>query len=320
LSLADMLIGADFFLSHRIYVASSQHKLYFTYNGGPVFNLTSSSPTAAAPRGGSSVPEDADAPTDAAGFARRGAAFAARRDFEHAIADFTRATELQPEEPEYLRQRGKARAQSGQRQLAMADVDRALELKPDDVGTLILRAELRLANHEEGSADADLDTVERIAPKEADIRAQLGALNTQAGRYSLAVAEFTQWIAAHRADARMAQALNERCWARALWGHELDEAIADCNAALRRQPKSASFLDSRGLAEFRVGQLDRAIADWDAALTIEPKQAWTLYIRGVAKIHQGKKTDGQTDIAAATALAPKIIELGRRRGLAPDAP
>ncbi|MGC1522326.1 MAG: aspartyl protease family protein, partial [Steroidobacteraceae bacterium] len=33
----DMLIGADFFLSHRIYVASSQRKLFFTYNGGPVF-------------------------------------------------------------------------------------------------------------------------------------------------------------------------------------------------------------------------------------------------------------------------------------------
>jgi predicted aspartyl protease len=36
----DMLIGADFFLSHRIYVANSQNKLYFTYDGGPVFNLT----------------------------------------------------------------------------------------------------------------------------------------------------------------------------------------------------------------------------------------------------------------------------------------
>jgi len=35
----DMISGADFFLSHRIYVASSQHKLYFTYNGGPVFRL-----------------------------------------------------------------------------------------------------------------------------------------------------------------------------------------------------------------------------------------------------------------------------------------
>jgi hypothetical protein len=52
---ADMLLGADFFLSHRIFVARSQNKLYFTYNGGPVFNLeqtpseTSSPPPAGAP-------------------------------------------------------------------------------------------------------------------------------------------------------------------------------------------------------------------------------------------------------------------------------
>ena len=39
---ADMLLGADFFLSHRILVAGSQHKMYFTYNGGPVFNLSTS--------------------------------------------------------------------------------------------------------------------------------------------------------------------------------------------------------------------------------------------------------------------------------------
>ena len=37
---ADMLLGADFFLSHRVLVANSQSKLYFTYNGGPVFNLS----------------------------------------------------------------------------------------------------------------------------------------------------------------------------------------------------------------------------------------------------------------------------------------
>ena len=33
----DMVLGADFFLSHCIYVANSQDRLYFTYNGGPVF-------------------------------------------------------------------------------------------------------------------------------------------------------------------------------------------------------------------------------------------------------------------------------------------
>jgi predicted aspartyl protease len=34
----DMLLGADFFASHRIYVSNAQHKMYFTYNGGPVFS------------------------------------------------------------------------------------------------------------------------------------------------------------------------------------------------------------------------------------------------------------------------------------------
>lgn len=33
----DMLLGADFFLSHRVYIANSQHKAYFTYTGGPIF-------------------------------------------------------------------------------------------------------------------------------------------------------------------------------------------------------------------------------------------------------------------------------------------
>jgi predicted aspartyl protease len=33
----DVLIGADFFVAHRIYVANSQGKLYFSYSGGPIF-------------------------------------------------------------------------------------------------------------------------------------------------------------------------------------------------------------------------------------------------------------------------------------------
>ena len=35
----DVLIGADFFLAHHVYVANSQGKLYFSYEGGPVFKL-----------------------------------------------------------------------------------------------------------------------------------------------------------------------------------------------------------------------------------------------------------------------------------------
>jgi hypothetical protein len=36
----DMLIGADFFLSHRVYVSNALRRMFFTYNGGPVFDVS----------------------------------------------------------------------------------------------------------------------------------------------------------------------------------------------------------------------------------------------------------------------------------------
>jgi hypothetical protein len=42
----DMVVGADFFVSHRIYVANSQHRIYITYEGGPVFGAPAQELTA----------------------------------------------------------------------------------------------------------------------------------------------------------------------------------------------------------------------------------------------------------------------------------
>lgn len=47
--MARMLIGCDFFLSHRIVAAFGQGKLLFTYNGGPVFQANGRSPKVTAP-------------------------------------------------------------------------------------------------------------------------------------------------------------------------------------------------------------------------------------------------------------------------------
>jgi clan AA aspartic protease (TIGR02281 family) len=35
----DMLLGADFLRAHHVYVARSQGKVYFSYNGGPIFQV-----------------------------------------------------------------------------------------------------------------------------------------------------------------------------------------------------------------------------------------------------------------------------------------
>jgi len=318
---ADMLLGADFFLSHHIYVASGQRKVYFTYNGGPVFDLRRlpGEEAAAEASPGAAPPQEADVdePTDAAGLARRGAAYAARRDFAHAIADLTRACELAPTEASYFRQRGLARWSNGQPDLAKNDLDQALKLKPDDVEALLARAKLSLTRHDAPAVVADLQAADQAAPKEANVRLEIAAIYTQADMVEAALLQYDLWIAAHPEDAGQARAKNGRCWVRALMGRNLDKALDDCDHAVNMIGNSAEFLDSRGLVLLRLGEYDRSIADYDAALRLRPKSPWSLYGRGVARLRKGMTVEGQADIAAAIALQPSVAEDARKHGIVP---
>lgn len=310
----DMLIGADFFLSHRIFVANSQNKLYFTYNGGPVFRLDRgpSRPADGEQASAASPAGTTDEPKDASGFARRAAASAARRDFEHAIADFGRAAELEPTEPKHLFNRGLARLSNGQPVLAMGDFDQALKLKPDYADALLVRGRLRLFAKDPKGAEADFDAALKLDPTYG---AYVGSLYVEADQFDRAVAMYDAWIAGHPRSPGLAQALNGRCWARALSGRDLDKALADCDQALKIGQKIASVLDSRGLVHLRLGQLEAAIADYDAALKLQPKLAWSLYGRGVAQLKMGSKDAGAADIKAATELAPQLPERAKRLGV-----
>jgi hypothetical protein len=173
----DMLLGADFFLSHRVYVSNSQHKMYFTYNGGPVFRYDAPPLVQAGPSGAPQASADVavEEPTDADGYARRGAAFAARHDFDRAIADLSRACELAPTEPKYFYQRAVVHVQNRQPALAMADLDQTLKFAPKNIDALLMRGGLRLQERDK-TGSADLDAVSAMVPKEADVRFRLGVL------------------------------------------------------------------------------------------------------------------------------------------------
>ncbi len=318
---ADMLIGADFFLSHRVYVSNSQHKLYFTYNGGPVFNLTARSmvqvgangtPQESKPQAPTSAGPE---PTTADGFSRRGAALASRRDLDGAIADFSKAIEMAPTEAKYYYQRATAKMGNRQGDQAMADLDQAIKLAPADTEALWARAALHMGAKNATAAVSDLDAIDRLAPQAAEVRLGMAAFYESLDRLDASIHQYSLWIDSHAGDGRLYQALNGRCWTRALAGKELDKALADCNRAIRALPKAASLLDSRGLVELRMGQYDKAIADYDAALALNGKLAWSLYGRGVAKLNKGMKAQGEADLAAAKAASASFPEQGRKYGV-----
>ena len=333
---SDMLLGSDFFVSHHIFVANSQSKLYLSYNGGPVFNLAKTTPAttpqadevqkveaakdeAPGDQQGGAAAADQQADPDA--LARRGEASAARHDFEHALADLSKAVELRPDNPEYLFQRALIYRQSGQAALALADLDHVLTLNQDFLRAYLPRAEIRLGDKNVEGAIADLDATDRLAPKQADIRFALAERYEAVNRFAQAIAQYDLWIQNHPVDSRFAAALGQRCRASAIQNEALDVGLADCNKALRiadkKNPSYGHLLENRGLLELRQANNDKAIADFDSALKTLPKDPFALYGRGVAKLRKNKTAEGEADMAEAVKLAPHIAAPFTARGLAP---
>lgn len=254
-----MLIGADFLLSHRVYVANSERKLFFTYIGGPVFNLDQASGTGqpagqadTPPAAASAIPgAPSETPVDAAGFERRAAAYDARHEWAAAIADYTHAIALAPSAEHDYYERALEHWRNKEGEPALADLSAALKLKPDDDEALLARGDLRLQAKDESGAAADFEAAAKVKPNDHLV----AALDYQrAELFEKAVAEWGAWIADHQKDPGLAEALNNRCWARAIWGKQLDQALTDCNGAIQQYPNTAGFRDSRGLVYLRLGQ------------------------------------------------------------------
>ena len=316
----DMLIGADFFIAHRVYVDNKARRMFLTYEGGPIFNLKTHFNGPAAP-GDKPPPAAATAaiePPSAERFSREGAVALSRNDRDLAVASFTKAIDLAPGEARYVFQRADAYFAQDKPDLARADLDRGLKLKPDAADRLIARAALLLRDDKDDAALADLDAVDRAAAPSAMERLSLGSLLVQAGQPKRAVGMFDQWLKAHPDDVRRSAALNGRCWARALAGIELDQALSDCNGALHGARGEAGILDSRGYVYLRRGDLAKARADFDAALAQNDKQGSSLYGRALAKQRMGDAAGAKADLDAATKADGRIAETMKRFGLSPS--
>jgi tetratricopeptide (TPR) repeat protein/predicted aspartyl protease len=335
---ADMLLGADFFLSHRVLISSTQHRLYFTYNGGPVFHLNreneaeggdDGTSAAAGPAPSLTAPKPpvpvaaaaAKAETttlDAAGYSRRASASLARNDRVGAIADYNKAIELEPKEARHRYDRALARVRNRQPALALEDLDQALKLKPDDVDALLFRGQLLMTQGNRVQAELDLAAASRLGAKDGVVRLQIGQIYSGAGMQEAALPEIDAALALlPRVGLITMSALNAACWSRTLLNRDLEKALAYCNAAVKLGPNVAQVLDSRGLVHLRLGQNDAAIDDYDDALRRRPKTAWSLYGRGLAKQRKGLKAEGDADIAAALALDAKLAAEVKRYGIAP---
>ena len=203
-----------------------------------------------------------------------------KSDFDGAIGDYGQALRIDPLDPDYLNSRAAAFEAKNDFDRALGDYNQAIKASPESVYAYNNRGAAYQRKGDFARAAADYGEVTRLQPNNIDA-----------------------WSA--------------RCWVRAISPGQTQQALSDCNAALKIKPDAADVLDTRGFVQLKLGQTDNAIKDFDAALKIDPKLAGSLYGRGLAKARKGDRGGASTDIAAAKAIKSDIGEEFARYGLRP---
>ena len=235
---------------------------------------------------------------------------------------------------------------SGKNPKALADLNAAITLSPDLATALAGRALLSLNSGADAQAVTDYTQLLAMAPPTEQLLVGRGDAYNNLQKYDKAIADFDQAIALNPKNAK---ALNDRAWALARKGEyaqavtgynaalatatnlrgivlsnrceakamlgKINDALADCNAAINLHQNGDNALVCRGFAHLKGRQFAAAIADYNAALAITPDDNDALFARGVARLQAGQAVKGHADIAAAKRNQPSVEGDMARMGL-----
>ncbi|MBH9551564.1 retropepsin-like aspartic protease [Inhella gelatinilytica] len=301
----DLILGLDYFLSHRIYVSYRQRKLYATWNGGPIFSQGAVNRTEDAQQGAA---RNEAVPTDAAGLVRVASAAATRGDTATALQHLDRAVALAPESPDVRLARARVLNTARRGEATLRDLDEALHLSPELHAARLLRAQIRTTLKQRTAAVDDLQELDRRLPQTAEPRRDMANLYAHLDHLPEALRQWELWMAPRPKDADRLQVLNARCWLRARLSQQLEAALKDCQAAIEGDEENPAFRDSLGWLQLRRNQPEEALKAFNQALKRKPDHAWALVGRSLSQRQRGEATAAQQDWAAALAANARIPE------------
>ena len=251
------------------------------------------------------------APEEAWRWSLRGSIREYYPDEEGALADYTRAIELEPTGARYA-DRATLLRNMGRIEEAIEDAVVAYELDPTlDNATQL--ANLQGERHEFNEALAVLDDIDLSGDDRIELMKTRASLLGEAGRLEEGWTLLEEALAERPGDADL---LDAQCWYMGNWSYALDRALETCNQAVRQSDYGASPLDSRALVQYRLRESEAALDDLRAALASDPGYGTSLYLRGVIRLEQGDR-GGNDDIAQALRVWGGVGRLFERFGIKP---
>src|SRR5205814_7290966 len=208
-----------------------------------------------------------------------------------------------PKDAEGFVQRASARGFNGDMNGAIADFSRAIELDPKSTSAYYHRGIARLEKAEFDAAIGDLNRAIELSPNTSDYYNDRGRAKLRKGDNDGAIADFTKAI---ELDPKNALGYRNRALAKNI-KKDADGALADYNRAIELDPKNANALNNRGNIKKSKGDLDGAIADFTSAIALNDKLAIAYKNRGEAKQAKGDSAGAKEDLKRAGELDPRLM-------------
>ena len=164
------------------------------------------------------------------------------------------------------RNRGNARADAGAATEAVADFSEAIKLRPNDASSFAGRGRAKLTLGDVSGAIADYTEAIRLTPDSASFLVGRGHARFVQGDLPAAIADLTEAI---RLNPKSASAFNRRGLAYRRSGDSV-RAIDDYTKAITLNPTYALAYNNRAYVYEAQGRKEEAIADFQVALLLDP--------------------------------------------------
>lgn len=233
---------------------------------------------------------------------------------ERAIAEYTRALELTPNNAEALARRSELYQQTGNTDAALADITQAIEQSPDNPDYPFTRANFRLSVGDTQGAIKDYTLAIRNDPAFIKAYGNRGSARADWGDDQGAIEDYTRAIELEPSVDTQAAIYLNRCLSYSNLG-EQQLALEDCSTAINLRPSHGLAYQNRGLVRRRLGDLPGALQDYNIAIRVEPDTPDPYYNRGLTRQNMNDLPGALEDFSRAIKVEPEYVFAFYDRGL-----
>jgi tetratricopeptide (TPR) repeat protein/serine/threonine protein kinase len=234
--------------------------------------------------------------------------------YDQAVADFSKAIELNQKFADAWVNRSVAYRNLGKIDNAIADCSKAIELEPKLALAWAKRGIIYCDNlHQYDNAIDDFSKALKLDPTDARVWHNRGVAYRKLGQWDRALADCSKAI---ELDPKLATAWNNRGWIYCAHFAQYDKAVTDLSRAIELDPTNEKAWHTRGWIYCdRFHQYDKAIADYSKAIDLDPNDASKWSYRGEAYDKLGQIDKAIADYSKAIEVDPKLGPAWKSRGV-----